>query len=285
MAEPIIWNPDLVALHIGNFGLRWYSLCWGIGLVLAYFIVARLYRRQGIPGEKFDPLFFYCLIGILVGARLGHCLFYEPAYFLRHPVEMFLPISRTADGWRYTGYAGLASHGGTLGLILALWLYVRRMKVNLMRVLDNIAIATPITACFIRLGNLMNSEIVGRPTDVPWGFVFAHNGDVVARHPAQLYEAIAYFVFFFAGLWLYRRHSQKVGTGYFFGYCLTAIFTFRFFIEFLKEVQEPWEQNLVAAIGLNQGQLLSLPFIAIGLYCWLGGKWCRRLGETNKPTH
>jgi len=173
----------------------------------------------------------------------------------------------------------------TLGLILALWLYVRRMKVNLMRVLDNIAIATPITACFIRLGNLMNSEIVGRPTDVPWGFVFAHNGDVVARHPAQLYEAIAYFVFFFAGLWLYRRHSQKVGTGYFFGYCLTAIFTFRFFIEFLKEVQEPWEQSLVAAIGLNQGQLLSLPFIAIGLYCWLGGKWCRRLGETNKPTH
>ena len=102
MAEPIIWNPDLVALHIGNFGLRWYSLCWGIGLVLAYFIVARLYRRQGIPGEKFDPLFFYCLIGILVGARLGHCLFYEPAYFLSHPVEMFLPISRTADGWRYT---------------------------------------------------------------------------------------------------------------------------------------------------------------------------------------
>ena len=125
----------------------------------------------------------------------------------------------------------------------------------------------------------MNSEIVGRPTDMPWGFVFIQNGDAMPRHPAQLYEAVAYFAIFFVGLWLYRRHSRKVGSGYFFGYCLTAIFTFRFFIEFLKEVQEPWEQHLVEAIGLNQGQLLSLPFILIGLYCWLGGKWCRRLGE------
>ncbi len=283
MIAAIIWNPDETALHIGSFALRWYSLCWCVGLVLAYIIVARLYRRQGIPGEKFEPLFLYCFIGILAGARLGHCLFYEPGYFLSHPVEMFLPISRDADGWRCTGYAGLASHGGTLGLMLALWLYVRHTKVNLMRVLDNIAIATPVTACFIRLGNLMNSEIVGRPTDVPWGFVFAHNGDIMPRHPAQLYEAIAYFVIFLAGWWLYRRNRQKVGTGYFFGYCLTTIFTFRFFIEFLKEVQEPWEQTLVSAIGLNQGQLLSIPFIAIGIYCWLGGKVCRRLGERQTP--
>lgn len=283
MIAAIIWNPDETALHIGSFALRWYSLCWCVGLVLAYIIVARLYRRQGIPGEKFEPLFLYCFIGILAGARLGHCLFYEPGYFLSHPVEMFLPISRDADGWRCTGYAGLASHGGTLGLMLALWLYVRHTKVNLMRVLDNIAIATPVTACFIRLGNLMNSEIVGRPTDVPWSFVFAHNGDIMPRHPAQLYEAIAYFVIFLAGWWLYRRNRQKVGTGYFFGYCLTTIFTFRFFIEFLKEVQEPWEQTLVSAIGLNQGQLLSIPFIAIGIYCWLGGKMCRRLGERETP--
>lgn len=284
MSDPIIWNPDIVALHLGNFELRWYSVCWCIGLVLAYVVVARLYKQQGIPGEKFDPLFFYCFVGILVGSRLGHCLFYEPAYFLSHPVEMFLPIRQTDEGWRCTGYAGLASHGGTIGLILALWLYVRRTKVNLMRVLDDIAIATPVTACFIRLGNLMNSEIVGHTTDVPWGFVFQHNGDLLPRHPAQLYEAIAYLVFFFVGLWLYHRYRQKVGTGFFFGYCLTSIFTFRFFVEFLKEIQEPWEQQLVAAIGINQGQLLSLPFVAIGLYCLLGGKWCRRLGEPPTTT-
>ena len=111
-----------------------------------------------------------------------------------------------------------------------------------------------------------------------------HNGDLLPRHPAQLYEAIAYLVFFFVGLWLYRRYRQKVGTGFFFGYCLTSIFTFRFFVEFLKEIQEPWEQQLVAAIGINQGQLLSLPFVAIGLYCLLGGKWCRRLGEPPTTT-
>ena len=284
----IHWNPDLVAFGIGGFTFRWYSLCWLFGLLAAYLIVRKLYRQQGIRPELFDPLFIYCFIGILIGSRLGHCLFYEPDYFLsswRHAVEMFLPIRFTADGsWRFTGYEGLASHGGTIGLILALWLYVRRTKVNLMRVLDDIAIATPVTACFIRLGNLMNSEIVGHTTDVPWGFVFQHNGDLLPRHPAQLYEAIAYLVFFFVGLWLYRRYRQKVGTGFFFGYCLTSIFTFRFFVEFLKEIQEPWEQQLVAAIGINQGQLLSLPFVAIGLYCLLGGKWCRRLGEPPTTT-
>ncbi len=285
MTHPIIWNPDLIAFHLGSFGLRWYAICWCIGLVLAYFIVSRLYRQQNIPTEKFDPLFFYCFIGIIVGARLGHCLLYDPAHFLSHPVEMILPIKQEADGWHYSGYAGLASHGGTIGLILALWLYVRKTKVNLMRVLDDIAIATPITACFIRLGNLMNSEIIGTTTDVPWAFVFVHNGDLLPRHPAQLYEALAYLVFFFVGLWLYRRYSNKVGSGFFFGYCLTSIFTFRFFIEFLKEVQEPWEQNLVATIGLNQGQLLSIPFVVIGLYCLLGGKWCRRIAETKTPSH
>ncbi len=275
----IIWNPSKDIFSIGSFTLHWYSALWVIGLILAYVVVYRLYKQQQIPQKYFDPLFLYCFIGIIAGARLGHCLLYEPGYFLAHPVEMLLPVKESADGWRCTGYAGLASHGGTLGLMIALWLYVRHTKLNLMRVLDNIAIATPVTACCIRLGNLMNSEIVGKYTDSDFGFVFVRNGDVLPRYPGQLFEAIAYFVFFFVGLWLYRKYREKVGTGFFFGYCLTSIFTFRLFVEFLKEVQEPWELTMVSAIGLNQGQMLSLPFIAIGVYCLFGGRLCRRLGE------
>ncbi|EJX10530.1 prolipoprotein diacylglyceryl transferase [gut metagenome] len=276
----IEWNPSIVAFSLGSFEVRWYSLCWCIGLALAYVVVYQLYKRQRIPQEKFDPLFLYCFIGILLGARLGHCLLYEAPYFLSHPIEMLLPIRHFSDGsWKFTGYSGLASHGGTLGLMIALGLYVRKYKVNLMRVLDDIAIATPICACFIRLGNLMNSEIVGKYTGSDFGFIFVQNGDTLPRHPGQLYEAIAYFVFFFIGILLYRRCKEKVGTGFYFGYCLATIFSFRFFVEFFKEVQEPWELAMQQTIGLNQGQLLSIPFVALGLYCLLGGKACRRLGE------
>lgn len=276
----IEWNPSIVAFSLGSFEVRWYSLCWCIGLALSYVVVYQLYKRQRIPQEKFDPLFLYCFIGILLGARLGHCLLYEAPYFLSHPIEMLLPIRHLSDGsWKFTGYSGLASHGGTLGLMIALGLYVRKYKVNLMRVLDNIAIATPICACFIRLGNLMNSEIVGKYTGSDFGFIFVQNGDTLPRHPGQLYEAIAYFVFFIIGILLYRRWKEKVGTGFYFGYCLATIFSFRFFVEFFKEVQEPWEITMQQTIGLNQGQLLSIPFVALGLYCLLGGKACRRLGE------
>ncbi len=275
----ILWNPDKDLFAIGSFALHWYGLLWVIGLILGYLVMYRLYRQQNIDLSKLEPLFYYCFIGIILGARLGHCLLYEPGYYLSHPIEMFLPIKETGTGWRCTGYSGLASHGGTFGLMIALWLYVRHTKLNLMRVLDNIAIATPITACCIRLGNLMNSEIVGKPTDSALGFVFANNHETFARYPAQLFEAIAYLLFFFIGLWLYRRYKERVGTGVFFGWCLTSIFTFRLFVEFLKEVQEPWEISMVDAIGLNQGQMLSLPFIVLGLYCLFGGKLCRKLGE------
>ena len=262
----ILWNPDVEAFHLFGFSVRWYSLCWLIGLVLAYFIVQRLYKQQKIKDELFDPLFLYCFFGILLGARLGHCLFYQPEYYLtswQHFIEMIVPIHLLpAGGWKFVGYEGLASHGGTIGLIVALYLYYRRTRLNLWQVLDNIAIATPITACFIRLGNLMNSEIIGKVTDVPWAFIF-ERVDKMPRHPGQLYEAIAYFVFFFVGLWLYRKHPQRVGTGFFFGLCLTLIFTFRFFIEYTKDIQVDFESGM----PLNMGQILSLPFIAIGIYC------------------
>lgn len=267
----ILWNPDLVAFSLGPLAIRWYSLCWLVGLLGAYLMVRRQYREQGIKDEIFEPLFFYCFVGILVGARLGHCLFYEPDYFLssgKHVVEMLLPVRFMPDGaWRFTGYEGLASHGGTLGLIVALWLYVRHTGLNVWRVLDNIAIATPVTACFIRLGNLMNSEIIGKITDVPWAFIF-ERVDTMPRHPGQLYEAIAYAILLVIGWVAYRRRPQRVGTGFFFGLCLTYIFTARFFIEFTKDIQEAFE----AGMPLNMGQLLSIPFIIIGVVCMMRSK-------------
>ena len=271
----ILWNPNE-----GISSFRWYGLCWLIGLALAYFIVKRLYKEQKIKDELFDPLFFYCFVGILLGARLGHCIFYEPDYFLasgRGVVEMFLPI-RFVDGNMYyasnflfrmtggaaafVGYQGLASHGGTLGLIIALWLYVKRTKLSIWTVLDNIAIATGTTACFIRLGNLMNSEIIGKVTDVPWAFIF-EKVDMLPRHPGQLYEAIAYAILFFIMWALHKRMPEKIGTGWYFGFCLFYIFTFRFFIEYTKELQEAFE----ASLPLDMGQILSIPFILVGAYC------------------
>jgi len=272
----INWNPSEIAFSLGPLAFRWYSLCWLVGLILAYVIVKKLYKEQKIKEELFDPLFIYCFLGILIGARLGHCLFYEPGYFLSsgtHIIEMFLPIHKMADGaWKFTGYEGLASHGGTLGLMIALWLYCRKTDLGIWHVLDNIAIATPVTACFIRLGNLMNSEIIGKVTDVPWAFIFERVGPE-PRHPGQLYEAIAYFLFFFIGWWFYRRRPEKVGTGFFFGLCLTLIFTARFFIEFTKINQVDFE----ASLPLDMGQLLSVPFIILGVVCMVGGKWMKRL--------
>ena len=271
----ITWNPSLEVFSIGAFSMRWYSLMWLIGLALAYLMVRWLYQKQNIPNEKFEPLFIYCFMGILIGARLGHCIFYQPDYFLtswKGFVEMLLPIKITSDGWHMTGYQGLASHGGTLGLILALLLYVKHLKVPVWTVLDNIAIATGITACCIRIGNLMNSEIVGKITDesLPWAFWFVQNDgpqSVVLRHPGQLYEAIAYALLFLLMVVLYKKMPQRMGTGFYFGLCLAYIFTFRFFIEYFKEVQEAFEKGL----PFDMGQILSIPFIIIGIYCMIKG--------------
>ena len=273
----IQWSPRLEALSLGPFSIRWYSLCWLIGLALAYFIVRKLFYEQDIAIRKkrvkgkweeenlFEPLFIYCFLGILIGARLGHCLFYQPDYFLssgKHFIEMLLPIHYLPDGgWKFTGYEGLASHGGTIGIMIALWLYAKWSKLPILTIIDNICIATPVTACFIRLGNLMNSEIIGKVTDVPWAFIF-ERVDMQPRHPGQLYEAIAYAIFFFIGWYLYKKKPERVGTGFFFGLCLILIFTFRFFIEYTKDIQEEFEAGML----LNMGQILSIPFVVFGIW-------------------
>lgn len=273
----IDWQPHIEAFQIGSFGVRWYALFWAIGLIAAYFIVRKLYRHQGISADKFDPLFLYCFLGILIGARLGHCLFYEPDYYLgslQGVIEMFLPVKILPDGsWKYHGYAGLASHGGAIGCFLAMMIYAKRNYLRFMTVLDNVCIATPMTACCIRLGNLMNSEIIGRPTDVSWAFLFHTNdamvnGVIVPRHPAQLYEALAYLLIFVLLVTVYWMRSgtsvqnARVGTGLYFGLCLTLIFAFRFFIEFIKKEQVDFEKGMM----LDMGQLLSIPFVLVGLY-------------------
>lgn len=258
----INWNPDPELFNLFGISIRYYGLLWVVGIALAYVIVHRQFRDRKIEEKKFEPLLFYCFFGILIGARLGHCLFYQPDYYLHHFWEMILPVKfLPGGGWKMTGYTGLASHGGTLGLIISLWLYCRKMKMHYMDVLDMIAVATPITACCIRLANLMNSEIIGKPTDVPWAFIFERE-DMLPRHPAQLYEAIAYFIFFLGMVYLYKKYATKLHRGFFFGLCLTEIFTFRFFVEFLKENQVDFEQTM----SLNMGQWLSIPFVLIGLY-------------------
>lgn len=273
----ILWNPNEIMFHIGSFGVRWYSMCWLVGLLLGYLLMKKLYKDQKIPDEKFDPLFIYIFVSVLIGARLGHCLFYQPDYFLSswdHVVEMFLPIHHMADGsWKFVGYEGLASHGGVIGMIIAIFIYSYRNKINAWIVFDNMGICSCVTATFIRLGNLMNSEIIGRVTDVPWAFIF-EKVDQYPRHPGQLYEALCYALFFFVIYGIYRRHKEKVGSGFYVGLCLTLVFTARFFIEFVKDIQVDFE----AGMALDMGQLLSIPLVIIGIACMTNGKWKRKIG-------
>lgn len=262
----IFWNPDVEMLRLGSLSIRWYSMCWLVGLLLAYLVVKRLYKEQKVDNDLFEPVFIFTFVGVLIGARLGHCLFYEPDYFLSsfpHVIEMILPIRQMADGsWRFTGYEGLSSHGGIIGILIAMVAYSRHYKISLWFVLDTLGIASPLTGCLIRTGNLFNSEIIGKPADLPWAFVF-ERVDMLPRHPGQLYEALAYLCIFIVMWIVHRRYLQKVGTGMYFGLCLTLVFTFRFLIEFTKDIQEPFEAGMM----LNMGQLLSIPFIIIGIIC------------------
>ncbi len=267
MLLSINWDPNPELFNLFGISIRYYGLLWALGIALAYLVVHYQYRDKKIDEKIFDPLFFYCFFGILIGARLGHCFFYDWAQYKDHLWEIVLPVKFLPDGgWKFTGYTGLASHGGTLGLMISLWLYCRKVKMNYLDVVDMIAVATPITACCIRLANLMNSEIIGKATDVPWAFCFLKAQGVAdpatPRHPAQLYEAIAYFILFLIMIYLYKKHDKQLRRGFYFGLCLAAIFTFRFFIEFLKEDQVDFEAGMM----LNMGQWLSIPFVIIGFY-------------------
>lgn len=255
------WNVDPVIFMItDSFPLKYYGALFACGLLLGYYIVRNIYKKEHLSLDNLDSLLVYVIVGTILGARLGHCFFYEPSYFLQHPIEILLPIQKVAGVYKFVGYQGLASHGGSIGVLIAMILYCRKYKVKFLWILDKMAIGVPVTGAFIRFGNFMNSEIYGKPTNGNWGIVFERD-DMIPRHPTQLYEAFAYLLIFGIVLYLYKTERLRKADGFIFGWFLTLMFVARFIIEFFKENQESFENNMI----INMGQILSIPFILIGV--------------------
>lgn len=259
------WSVNPVLFHIGSLGIRWYSLLFVSGFILGWYIFRWFFRREGIPEKLLDPLLYTLLIATIVGARLGHCLFYEPDYYLGS-WQGFLDIFQPWKG-------GLASHGGAIALVLGMiWFsrhYGKKNGFDFLWIMDHLCIAVAFAACFIRLGNLFNSEIYGDVTALPWGFIFDLRGETEPKHPTQLYEAVSYLVLGLVMVGIYKNRLQKTYRGFFFGLFLIGCFGMRFLIEFIKEPQVGFEEDMV----LNMGQLLSLPFIAAGIGILIYSYW------------
>lgn len=250
----INWAPSPEIFSIGPIHIRYYSVLFVSGFIIGYYIFVKFFKKEGLPVEILDVLLYTLLGSAVIGARLGHCLFYEPEYYLARPLE----ILKVWEG-------GLASHGGAIAILIAIWYYVkkygRKYDFDYMWLMDRIGVATALAGALIRLGNLMNSEIYGNPTDLPWGFVFLLRGETLPKHPTQLYEALAYLVTFAVLMLLYFKALPKLKKGTLFGLFLIGIFGARFFIEFVKEPQVAFEQGMT----LNMGQWLSIPFVIAGV--------------------
>jgi len=246
----IPWDPNPEIFRIGSFAIRWYGVLFASSFLFGYIIMKKFFANEGIKEDVLDRLTVYIAIGTIVGARLGHCLFYEPSYYLSNPVEI-LKI------W----HGGLASHGGAIGILIALWLFERKEKKGYFWTLDRIAIVAALAGFFIRMGNLMNSEIYGVETTLPWGFVFLRNHEVAPKHPTQIYEGLSYLLIFFLLYRMYWKRKGDVYQGLLISVFLILVFTARFLIEFVKEPQVNFEYNM----PLNMGQLLSIPFILAGI--------------------
>lgn len=255
--DTITWNPSDSIIDLGFFALRYYSLFFLLAFVSSYIVVKKQFVKYGINVLLMDSLTIHVVLGTLIGARLGHCLFYDFAYYSQHPFEIILPFTFSPE-FRITGFQGLASHGGGIGIMLGLIIFSRKFKIRLWFLLDQIALVVPLAGMFIRLGNLMNSEIIGKPTDVSWAFIFLKD-DTIPRHPAQLYEAIAYLLIFIVVYNLMKRFPKA--SGFYFGVVIFLIFCFRLGIEFIKEDQSAFEAGML----LNMGQILSIPFILTGM--------------------
>ncbi len=247
----IIWNvnPDAFTIPFIDHPVRWYGIFFAGSLVISQLIMTYIYKKEGRTVAEVDTLAIYVVVATIVGARLGHVLFYDPVYYFQHPGE----ILRVWEG-------GLASHGGGIGVIAALYLFARKTKVAYLWILDRVVIVAALTGCLIRLGNLMNSEMIGQPTSMPWGFVF-ESVDDIPRHPAQLYEALFCFVLFVVSFVVWYKYRSLLQNGFLFSWFLILLFTFRFIDEFFKINQEPFEDEML----LNMGQLLSIPFVLTGI--------------------
>lgn len=246
----IEWNVNMVALQLGSFGIRWYSLLFLASFFAGYQYMKHRLAEKGFGLEVLDSLLMHSMISTILGARLGHCLFYEPNVYLNDPIR----ILKVWEG-------GLASHGALIGILIGLYLFTRKFKINYLWLLDRYVIPVALAGCFIRLGNLMNSEIIGKPTGSDWGFVFKQVDDI-PRHPTQIYESMSYLISFLLLHTLFKTTSLKEKPGFFSGLFFVLIFSFRFGIEFLKEHQVAFESSL----PLDMGQLLSIPVVLIGVF-------------------
>ncbi len=262
----IVWDVDPTIFSIGKFDLNFYPLFFLVGIFpLGYYLACNMYKKEGLKTELVDSLMWAVLIGIVVGARLGHVLFYDPKYYLANPLEILMT-------WK----GGLASHGGTVGVIIAVFWYIRKYgkkyNIDALWLMDRVAIPTCFVACFIRLGNLFNSEIYGNPTDLPWGFIFTLQGETVAKHPTQIYEALCYLVLGLMLLFAYYKLMPKLKRGMLVSFLFIWIFGWRFMIEYIKEPQSDFEIGMF----FNMGQILSIPFILAGIilmiWSWKQGK-------------
>lgn len=252
--DVITWNPDPEIFSLGPLSVRYYGLFFALGFLLGYYIIERMFRREQIPEQWLDKLFIYVVVATVIGARLGHVFFYGWDYYSQNPGEI-LAI------WQ----GGLASHGGAIGILVAIYFYSKKVtKKSPLWILDRLVVAVALAAVFIRLGNLMNSEIVGQVTTVSWAFWFQRidPDQQVLRHPTQIYEALAYLVVFVVLMYMYWKAEAGKRQGLLFGIFLIGIFASRFFIEFVKANQEAFEESM----ALNMGQILSIPFVLGGIY-------------------
>ncbi len=270
----IIWEVSPEIFSIGSFGVRWYSLFFAAGIFLSYLFMSKVYKKEGLNLELLDKLSVYVVLGIILGARLGHCLFYETSYYLNHPLEIFLPWrgSIFGDDFNFTGFRGLASHGAVIGILTSLFLYSRKYKIDYLWILDRLVIVSALSAVFVRLGNLMNSEIIGKKTDFIFAFIFKRV-DEIPRHPAQVYESICYFIIFIGLYYYFKKNYKNFSKGNIFSFFLIFIFLTRFILEFFKENQEVFEENLF----INMGQILSIPLILIGISIFIRNKFMKNL--------
>lgn len=269
MLNYITWNVDPELFSIGPLTVRWYGLLWAVGIWLALIIVQRIFKHEKHPESWVDKLFIYTVLGTIVGARLGHCFFYEwkemaePVtflgisfkygnHYLTHPWELL-----------YIWRGGLASHGGAIGILIAMYFYNKNVsKKGYIWIFDRLVIGVALAGASIRLGNLMNSEIYGTATTLPWGFIFVRDGQTEPMHPTQIYEMIYCLVTFAVTYWLYYKKEAYKKTGFIFGVFLLGIFGTRFLLEFIKLNQEAFESGMI----LNMGQILSVPFIIWGIW-------------------
>jgi len=257
----IVWDPSK-GIDLGFFMIRYYSMMYLVAFVLGWYIMKKFFKNENISEEKLDPLFIYAVLGTLIGARLGHVFFYQTELLWEDPLSVVLPFS-FKNGFEFTGFQGLASHGAAIGIITAMYFYSKKhLKKNILFILDRIVIPVAIGGVFIRIGNFINSEIIGKPTNSDYGVIFKQLGETFPRHPAQLYEAGCYIIVFIILWFVYWKTDKKEKTGFIFGLFLVMLWTVRLLIEVVKEAQVVGRDTW----ALNTGQLLSIPFILLGFY-------------------